>query len=80
MNDNTFDEVRKSFRHKMIEKPLKELEAMVRTFEALNRMDNKQRALLIEDMKLMVSYKTRLDFEDMVKPMMVDWGANEKAS
>jgi hypothetical protein len=80
MNPDRFDQTRTSFRHAMIEKPLNELEAMLRTFERLNRMDSGQREALINDMRLMVSYKTRLDFDEMVKPMLVDWGSHEKTA
>lgn len=80
MNDRLFDKHRQSFRHLMIEKPLNELEAMLRVFERLNTMTQGQRESLVEDMRLMVSYKTRLDFEQMVKPMLVDWGRDEKTA
>lgn len=80
MNDRLFDKHRQSFRHLMIEKPLNELEAMLRVFERLNTMTQGQRESLVEDMRLMVSYKTRIDFEAMIKPAFQDWVRNEKAS
>lgn len=80
MNQDLFDRHRVSFRHAMIEKPLKELEAMLRTFERFQTMDAGQREALLNDLRLMVSYKTRLDFEQMVKPMLVDWGRDEKTA
>lgn len=80
MNPNLFDRHRTSFRHAMIEKPLAELEAMLRTFERFQTMDSGQREALLNDLRLMISYKTRLDFEQMVKPMLVDWGRDEKTA
>lgn len=80
MNPNLFDRHRTSFRHAMIEKPLAELEAMLRTFKRFQTMDSGQREALLNDMRLMISYKTRLDFEQMVKPMLVDWGRDEKTA
>lgn len=74
MNSDQFERHRVSFRHLMIEKPLNELESLLRTFERLNRMDSGQRESLISDMRLMVSYKTRIDFDNITKPMLVDWG------
>lgn len=69
MTPEKFDILRNSFRHKMIEKPLEELRSMSNVFERFNEMEERQRELLLCDMRLMVQYKERMDFQAMMKSM-----------
>jgi hypothetical protein len=58
MNEIEFTIIRETTRKAFAEKTIAELRAMKLAFENLNRMNPKQRQLMIDDLTLMEHYKT----------------------